>query len=749
MMKKKSRKKTASTRSTHFHFHFIDDTRAKKSPPERKSQSESSYDDLIIHDSISTGTEDAEPFSFEDRRKNPKIMRTHTGDSSPFSSPKLNTTNRLDVIKPGHDEVDRNQRFAKLSKSSDLVPSRSHTRTNSEKESHARKTTKSVESDSRAKKPKNQIKNIIIPSEESSDTPEVRLDRSPRKKAELPRKNVVIMNRADESPRTSEATRVPLEPKPITRPPAQAQHTFQPLKENLGRKLSTDEDTFSDDDSFSSCQDPHLSKSEDSQSRSQSSEKLKNDLAKRVSTDDHTRTKLQGPDQETEPFSIKPTDPVRVEPKAPDKLCEIWNIQPIRWQQVYDSPKDEKETVRTRDTVALPKSDSRKKAHYDRNKQAASRAKTSLKKESKEKKPQSRSTETSQPRINLIDPTLLDKSISIGTKQTNDQVTLKPFQNNEIYQMFVKLDKNLLKKILLGFYRLVRTHQKLLPQFQARLASLLGGSMDETDLFMLNELLISQNRLERKNGTNFLFQLKLATMLTPERYADPLKEATESIFYGLLQHINPTVRKQYLFISEKIGLALLECSGKAASLSSLNSHIMELILRKEKNEDMLVTAFYIIFHFVKIPTEAVADNKDDFHDLCGEFLSGSTAIGRNFISFFSIDIFVYLFETLPIRLSKIRITLQSIIITHLREDPEALSVVGSNFFKLQVEAKDPYIACAAANFLIEILQKQNPERFTQVMNALLEKAVSNNDEQLIFNPYLQIKSILEFEGIAF
>lgn len=72
-----------------------------------------------------------------------------------------------------------------------------------------------------------------------------------------------------------------------------------------------------------------------------------------------------------------------------------------------------------------------------------------------------------------------------------------------------------------------------------------------------------------------------------------------------------------------------------------------------------------------------------------------------------------------------------------------LQQLGTAFFKTQVHAKDPFIAHAASKYLIEIFQKQQPEQFTKVMNYLLEKAVSNNDEQLIFNPYLQIKSILE------
>lgn len=49
----------------------------------------------------------------------------------------------------------------------------------------------------------------------------------------------------------------------------------------------------------------------------------------------------------------------------------------------------------------------------------------------------------------------------------------------------------------------------------------------------------------------------------------------------------------------------------------------------------------------------------------------------------------------------------------------------------------------ASRFLIDKLQKEQPEYFNMVVNTLLAKAVDLNDEKLVSNPYLQIKAILE------
>jgi hypothetical protein len=52
----------------------------------------------------------------------------------------------------------------------------------------------------------------------------------------------------------------------------------------------------------------------------------------------------------------------------------------------------------------------------------------------------------------------------------------------------------------------------------------------------------------------------------------------------------------------------------------------------------------------------------------------------------------------------------------------------------------------ASRFLIDKLQKEQPENFNMVVNTLLAKAVDLNDEKLVSNPYLQIKAIFEMNS---
>jgi len=49
----------------------------------------------------------------------------------------------------------------------------------------------------------------------------------------------------------------------------------------------------------------------------------------------------------------------------------------------------------------------------------------------------------------------------------------------------------------------------------------------------------------------------------------------------------------------------------------------------------------------------------------------------------------------------------------------------------------------ASRFLIDMLQKEKPDHFMDIVNTLLAKAIEADDPKLVSNPYLQVKSILE------
>lgn len=49
----------------------------------------------------------------------------------------------------------------------------------------------------------------------------------------------------------------------------------------------------------------------------------------------------------------------------------------------------------------------------------------------------------------------------------------------------------------------------------------------------------------------------------------------------------------------------------------------------------------------------------------------------------------------------------------------------------------------AGRFIIEQLEEQSPEQYIEILSKLLIKAQEEDDENIISNHYLQIKSILE------
>lgn len=64
----------------------------------------------------------------------------------------------------------------------------------------------------------------------------------------------------------------------------------------------------------------------------------------------------------------------------------------------------------------------------------------------------------------------------------------------------------------------------------------------------------------------------------------------------------------------------------------------------------------------------ISDNEED--DLCNEFFNGNILIFRTYLTNIDIELLVPLFNHIPNRYAKIRLTLQSIIITKCRDNPK-------------------------------------------------------------------------------
>jgi len=129
----------------------------------------------------------------------------------------------------------------------------------------------------------------------------------------------------------------------------------------------------------------------------------------------------------------------------------------------------------------------------------------------------------------------------------------------------------------------------------------------------------------------------------------------------------------------------------------------------------------------------------------GLFMRGRLDIIRPLLELVSIEILLHLFTHLPPRMnSATRPVVLHFLTERCKHSASDLDTVGgSSFFKKLLTENDPLISYLASRFLIDKLQKEQPDNFNMVVNTLLAKAVDMNDEKLVSNPYLQIKAIFE------
>lgn len=75
--------------------------------------------------------------------------------------------------------------------------------------------------------------------------------------------------------------------------------------------------------------------------------------------------------------------------------------------------------------------------------------------------------------------------------------------------------------------------------------------------------------------------------------------------------------------------------------------------------------------------------------------------------------------------------------------------MGTSFFRNLVNNSiDPNIVHHASQFLLEVLKQRQPTDYAMAMEMILQEAVQMNDEKLLFNPYLQLKSLMKLGGDA-
>jgi len=157
--------------------------------------------------------------------------------------------------------------------------------------------------------------------------------------------------------------------------------------------------------------------------------------------------------------------------------------------------------------------------------------------------------------------------------------------------------------------------------------------------------------------------------------------------------------------------------------------------------------FDIIFNFIKIypdydPQKELVQDTTSYL-----FINGKIILPKTLLKRVNILIFHHLFVHLPPReIEEVKVAILYIIMERCRRFSKDWDAVGGRaFFNKLISDSDPQISFLASRFLIDKLQKEQPEQFKQIVNTLLDRAVETNDEQIVSNPYLQIKAILEMK----
>eukprot|EP01127_Copromyxa_protea_P018705 TRINITY_DN5947_c0_g1_i1.p1 TRINITY_DN5947_c0_g1~~TRINITY_DN5947_c0_g1_i1.p1 ORF type:complete len:690 (+),score=148.92 TRINITY_DN5947_c0_g1_i1:308-2071(+) len=313
----------------------------------------------------------------------------------------------------------------------------------------------------------------------------------------------------------------------------------------------------------------------------------------------------------------------------------------------------------------------------------------------------------------------------------------------QVRKAWSKVNKDLLVFVLFQFYAIARQCQGLIPELQAILDHIKSGHIEEAHVYLIDDLLVSEDEKERKQGQNILFQLKEAMLCEPTEYRSLVRNAIDTVYIGLLSHSNPRIRAQYLLITERIALLLLSKKGLKAAVQMLDTSLRKLVICGEKNEVNLVYTFNLILDFIALKIDIPDSSEDTRHSL---LINKYMCIPYKVLNRVNITLFTYIFTNLSSSPSTtdIRLSLLLIIIGRCRDNPHDMEIIGTTFFKnLVVNCLDPHVAFYASQFLLEILKKQQPEQYTSIMDTILQRAIEMNDEALLFNPYLQIKMILK------
>eukprot|EP01114_Cavostelium_apophysatum_P019502 TRINITY_DN6307_c0_g1_i1.p1 TRINITY_DN6307_c0_g1~~TRINITY_DN6307_c0_g1_i1.p1 ORF type:complete len:1068 (+),score=320.30 TRINITY_DN6307_c0_g1_i1:58-3261(+) len=320
-----------------------------------------------------------------------------------------------------------------------------------------------------------------------------------------------------------------------------------------------------------------------------------------------------------------------------------------------------------------------------------------------------------------------------------------------------KVDKQLIVTILYeGFEKLALQHNKLEQEFELRLWKMLKDGEIGDNIDTLNALLTSDIASNRKNGELWLLQLLRPSHVGQALPSAKLKDAVDSCFHGLADSPDAKVRLVYLQVVEKLMLVVrgtMQTFGEEQKVASMfhlmNEHVTRIIKVPEQNQTNLMFVFDMIFNMISIRkvvnSEIVAEDYERNDTLNAAFLSGEVDVSLDLLKLVNTPILVHIFLKLvdTAETNRAKVILLYLIAQNCKMKPAELEQIGGvNFFRGVLASRDPQLTYLSGQFIAAKLEEDDPPQYRAVLSRIFTKAQEEDDENLVSNHFLQIKSII-------
>eukprot|EP01117_Protostelium_nocturnum_P007442 TRINITY_DN2662_c0_g1_i3.p1 TRINITY_DN2662_c0_g1~~TRINITY_DN2662_c0_g1_i3.p1 ORF type:complete len:925 (+),score=142.30 TRINITY_DN2662_c0_g1_i3:743-3517(+) len=317
-----------------------------------------------------------------------------------------------------------------------------------------------------------------------------------------------------------------------------------------------------------------------------------------------------------------------------------------------------------------------------------------------------------------------------------------------------KVDKQFSLLVLQeGFEKLALQYTKLPEEIQAHLKL---NNLAENRSEILNALLHSSYPANRRNGERWLAEL-LMNQLEDSSISwlgGNGNDLVNKIFHGLCQSSDFHNRRTFLNITQILLIFLrykMNTFGEESIINKMgaliNENITRLVKAGEKNPAILRQCCDIIFSFISNPLEETTmTDENEIDTIWSHFLSGKMEVSKNTLRIISISNLPYLLNHLPecSDTNSIRVVLLYLIICKCTGAPKEVfdSLGGIRFMEKLTASVDPTLSYIAGRFIIEQLEKEDPDQYMKLLKGLLMTAQEqDNADLIVHNEYWQIKTL--------